>query len=147
MEFMIPKTDPYVPPMELVSMGAMRQSGLPSLPIVMNVPMTMLKMAHATPAFHMVVRSLCQLSYSHIKPIGWNIISVAKTAPTSEMRPSNTGIPEPIKYPTMVMPPVQPNHAAQWIGVFEVKCLDVRMNRMKKLFAGNYDDVSVVIEN
>lgn len=106
----------------------------------MNVPMMMLNNAHATPAFHMALRSLCQLSYSHMKPIGWNIMSVANTAPIREMRPSKTGIPEPIKYPTSVMPPVQPNHAAQWIGVFDVKCLDVRMKRMKKLFAGSYMD-------
>ena len=57
------------------------------------MPDTMTKTDHATIPFHLQSRlDRCQLSYSHMQPMGWKLMSVPKSAPTSETRPPKTGI-------------------------------------------------------
>lgn len=55
----------------------------------------MTKILQPTMSFHFhvfIVSATYQLSYSHIKPMGWNDINVASNAPIKEMSPPKTGI-------------------------------------------------------
>ena len=88
-------TDPYVPP------------------IMRKKPETMTKQLQATIRYHFVVLGLCQLSYSHIPPIGWKHMSVPRRAPIRETKPPKTGMALAITYALMVTPPVHESQKSQ----------------------------------
>lgn len=93
--FLISIADPYVPP------------------IIKKNPETMTKLLKATMAYHLLVLGLCQLSYSHMAPIGWKHMRVPKSAPMSETSGPKTGIALAIMYEMIVTPAVQLIHTAQ----------------------------------
>jgi hypothetical protein len=47
---------------------------------------------------------LCQLSYSHMQPMGWKHMRVPKRAPTSETRPPKTGTADAMMYAVRITP-------------------------------------------
>lgn len=58
-------------------------------------PDMMTNQLHKTIMSHLASRlrfSGLQLSWSHMKPIGWNDISVPKSAPMNETRPPKMGM-------------------------------------------------------
>lgn len=121
-DLMIPTIDPQVPA------------------IVRKVPDTMTKTLKKTIQYQCRDRCpsfLCQLSYNHMQPIGWNDIKVPRRAPMSEISPPKTGMALAIMYAMIVTPNVQPSHEIQWVGVFSTRCrLPVNM-RTKRNLAGN----------
>lgn len=84
-------------------------------------PDTITKELKATIAYHLTVLGLCQLSYSHIAPIGWKHIRVPKRAPMSETKGPNTGMALAMTYETNVIPAVQLNQTAQCRKVGSVR--------------------------
>lgn len=69
---------------------------------------------------------LCQLSYSHIPPIGWKHRRVPSKAPISDTRESKTGIVlAMIKAITMILE-VQPSQQTQCVMELLFKCLEPR---------------------
>lgn len=104
-----------------------------------KVPEISTKAHQNTMVFHChvrAVRSLVQLSYSHMHAIGWNAMNVPRRAPTRETRSSKTGIPLAMTYATIVTVKVHPSQTDQWIGEFEVRCLLPRRRRTKMYLLG-----------
>lgn len=67
----------------------------------------MTKMDHATMPFHLQSRfDRCQLSYSHMQPMGWKLMRVPRSAPTSETSPPKTGMAEAMTYAVRETPAV-----------------------------------------
>lgn len=101
-----------------------------------NVPDTMTKIDHATMPFHFQSRLVrCQLSYSHMQPIGWKLIRVPRSAPTSETRPPKTGIADAIMYAARETAAVKLNQVIQCLAVGWLRCFVPRRVRMKKYLA------------
>lgn len=120
---MIATIDPYVPA------------------IIRNVPARTTNTLQATMSLQRSVRSrlsLDQLSYSHIRPMGWNDRNVPNSAPTSDTRPPNTGIPLAIRYATIDTPKVELSHVAQWMREFEVRCSVPRRIRTNIYLLGTW---------
>ena len=78
-----------------------------------------------------------QLSYSHIKPIGWIDRRVPNRAPTSETRPSKMGTALAMINAIKMTPKVQLSHVAQCVIVFAVRCREFRKSRTNTNLAGN----------
>ena len=119
----IATTDPYVPA------------------TVKNHPHSTMKTLQHTINIHRAVGLAfpeVQLSYSHMQPIGWNIIILPRRAPISETRASKTGTALAIMYAIMVTANVEPSQVTQWMTVLEVRWWEPRRMRMKMYFPGNY---------
>ena len=114
-----PTTEPYVPA------------------TIKKVPIKITSTHHTTMAVQRAEPLLyaCQLSYSHMIPSGWKQSRVPNSAPTSDTRPPNAGIPLAMQYAMMVVMNVQPSQVAQCVTVLAVRCLDPRRMRMKMYLA------------
>lgn len=118
----MPTIDPYVPA------------------TVRNDPATITKMLQPTINIHFgdfVALPSLQLSYSHMKPIGWKDRRVPNRAPTSDTRPPKTGIALAMMYAIKITPKVQLSHVAQCVIVFAVRCREFRRSRTNTNLAGD----------
>ncbi|OJJ96348.1 hypothetical protein ASPACDRAFT_1859570 [Aspergillus aculeatus ATCC 16872] len=93
-----------------------------------------------------------RLSWSHIHPIGWKDMNVARRAPIKDTRSLKMGIPLAMRYEETVTAKVQLSQVAQGVNVLAVRGLEprrMRTNSGERLWAkegfapahGNYQDM------
>ena len=104
-----------------------------------NVPSTMTNTLQHTMSIQRLDPSLlrCQLSNSHMQPIGWKHMSVPSKAPIRDTSESKTGIALAMIYAITVTVSVQPNQVHQWTQVLLVRCREPRRRVRKTYLAGS----------